>query len=80
MPTFTVKGIPDELYRRLKASAEANHRSVNSEIISRIETGLMPRRVTAQELLERLRRLDETLRGRELKLADLDRARREGRP
>lgn len=80
MATFTVKGIPDELYQRLKACAEANHRSINSEIIFRIEAELMPRRVSAQELLDRLRRLDETFAGRELRLEDLDRARREGRP
>jgi antitoxin FitA len=80
MATFTVKGIPDELYQKLKAAAEANHRSINSEIICRIETGLMPSRVSAQELLERLRRLDETFAGRRLRLEDLDRARREGRP
>lgn len=80
MPTFTVKGIPEELYRRLRAAAEANHRSVNSEIISRIETSLMPRRVAAQELLDRVRRLQDTFAGREIELADLNQARRAGRP
>jgi hypothetical protein len=31
--TITVKNIPDELYDLLKQSAEANHHSINSEII-----------------------------------------------
>jgi hypothetical protein len=31
--TITLKNIPDEVYERLKASAEANRRSLNSEAI-----------------------------------------------
>lgn len=81
MPTnITVKGIPDELYRRLKAAAEANHRSINSEIITRIEASLLPRRVAAGELLDRVRRLHASFGDRELTLDQLDAARREGRP
>ncbi len=33
MPVLTIKGMPDALYRRLKARAAANRRSLNSEII-----------------------------------------------
>ncbi|MCP4896039.1 MAG: Arc family DNA-binding protein [bacterium] len=77
---ITVKGIPDEVYRRLKAAATANHRSINSEIISRIEEGLMPRKASARKLLERVRRLHESFDGRTFELSDLDAARREGRP
>ncbi|MBA3646605.1 MAG: Arc family DNA-binding protein [Gemmatimonadaceae bacterium] len=33
MPVLTIKGMPDTLYRRLKARAAANRRSLNSEII-----------------------------------------------
>lgn len=78
--TITVKGIPEELYRRLKAAAAANHRSINSEIIMRIEQTLMARRVPAEALLARVRRLHESFGGRTLKLKQLDAARREGRP
>jgi len=36
MPTnLTLKGVPDEVYERLKTSAGINHRSLNSEIIAR---------------------------------------------
>jgi len=80
MATITVKGIPDELYERLKAVARRNHRSVNGEIISRIERSLMPRRVGARQLIERVRRLHESFEGRALDLALIDQARREGRP
>lgn len=77
---ITVKGIPDEVYQRLKAAAEANHRSINSEIITRIEHSLMPHRVPAKEILERVRRFHESFEGRTFDLSDLDAARREGRP
>jgi len=35
--TLTLKGLPDEVYGRLKESAVANHRSLNSEIIARLQ-------------------------------------------
>jgi antitoxin FitA len=37
MPTLTLKNIPDGLHARLKASAERNRRSLNSEILFRLE-------------------------------------------
>lgn len=37
MPVLTIKGMPDTLYRRLKARAAANRRSLNSEIIVCLE-------------------------------------------
>ncbi len=37
MPTLTLKNIPDDLHARLKASAERNRRSLNSEILIRLE-------------------------------------------
>ena len=40
MPTtLTLKNIPAELHARLKASAERNRRSLNSEILARLESG-----------------------------------------
>jgi plasmid stability protein len=37
MPTLTLKNIPDGLHAQLKASAERNRRSLNSEILVRLE-------------------------------------------
>jgi plasmid stability protein len=37
MPTLTLKNIPDDLHARLKANAEHNRRSLNSEILVRLE-------------------------------------------
>lgn len=40
MPTLTIKGLPPELYRRLKAQAAAHRRSLNGEIIVCLERSL----------------------------------------
>ena len=37
MPTLTLKNIPDDLHARLKACAARNRRSLNSEILIRLE-------------------------------------------
>lgn len=51
MPTnLTLKAVPDEVYERLKASASVNHRSLNSEIIARLEAQVLPRRSVAEQL------------------------------
>ena len=51
MPTnLTLKGVPDEVYERLKTSASVNHRSLNSEIIARLEAQMLPRRSAAEQL------------------------------
>ena len=38
MLNLTLKNIPRELHARLKASAEKNRRSLNSEILVRLES------------------------------------------
>jgi plasmid stability protein len=56
MATITVKNIPDDLYLALKQAAEATHRSVNGEIIARIEQTLRRERPDAAAILARARR------------------------
>ena len=60
MPTITVKNIPDDVYERLKQSAEANRRSINSEVIVCIERAVRSRRIQTEEILARARKLRET--------------------
>lgn len=79
MPSITVKNIPEGLYNRLKAAAQQNRRSLNGEIISRIEESLAPRRVRTEGLLTRIRELHERYDGPVLSLAQIDEARRTGR-
>jgi plasmid stability protein len=80
MRTFTLKGIPDELYERLKRSAEAHRRSVNSELLVLLERVLVGRRRDPEETLARVDALRARLRVTRLTDEVLERARREGRP
>ncbi|MBL8383457.1 MAG: Arc family DNA-binding protein [Burkholderiales bacterium] len=81
MPTsLTLKGVPDEIYERLKDSASANHRSLNSEIIARLEAQLLPRRTSAQEHLAAIRAARARLSKVSFDHADIDRIKRQGRP
>ena len=79
MPTnLTLKGVPDEVYERLKTSAVVNHRSLNSEIIARLEAQVLPRR-TASEQLAAIRATRSRLTQTTLDHDVIDRAKREGR-
>lgn len=81
MPTtITLKGIPDDVYDRLKRSAEANRRSVNSEVIACLETLLLPKKTTAIQHLTAIRAIRAKLPQGAFKHEDIDRFKREGRP
>lgn len=81
MPTtLTLKNIPDEVYERLKASAEVHRRSLNSEAIVCLESVLLPGRVAPDERLARARALRAALPKGRLKARDIDDLKREGRP
>jgi len=75
---FTLKNIPEDLYRKVRENAERNQRSVNGEIISILAAATASRRTPVDELLVRARDLRAKTRGR-LTGDVLDRARREGR-
>lgn len=79
MATATLKNIPDEIYSRLKKTAQRHRRSLNSEIIVRLERSLQPTAVGVEDALITARRL----RGRVVGLLSLEEiadARRLGRP
>ena len=59
MPTITVKNIPPEIYTRLKQSAQANHRSINSEIIACIERAVSSQPLDSGTILSKARQLRE---------------------
>lgn len=59
MPTITVKNIPVELYEKLKESAKANRRSINSEIIVCIERAMNTQQARPEEIVASARRLRE---------------------
>jgi plasmid stability protein len=80
MPTnLTLKNIPDEVYERLKVSAESHRRSLNSEIIVCLESVLIPGRVPPAERLARARARRSALPKVRFKAKDIDAMKREGR-
>jgi len=67
MASLTLKGIPDDLLTRLRRVAETNRRSLNREVIERLERSLEGRRLDPESLLARA----DALRAR-LALAPID--------
>jgi plasmid stability protein len=61
MATLTLKNVPDDLHRRLKARAERNHRSLNREAIRCLEAAVEPASVAADEPWERAEAFREKL-------------------
>lgn len=80
MPTtLTLKNIPDDVYERLRAAAEAHRRSLNSEAIVCLESVLLPGRIDPGERLARARALRNALPKAKFKARDIDALKRAGR-
>jgi plasmid stability protein len=61
VPNFHLRGIPPELYERLRERADANGRSINAEILA-IVSGEVEREPDRARLLRDLRRLRREVR------------------
>ncbi len=80
MTTVTVKNIPPEIYERLKQAAQANYRSINSEIIACIERAVVSLPVDLDARLANARRLRGLTAAHPINDHELDAAMRAGRP
>lgn len=79
--TLTIKNMPEHLYRRLKASAKVNHRSMNKEIIACVEKAALPRpRLTPKEILASADAFRAKWKGPPITDEFLNWAKNEGRP
>ncbi len=78
MAGITLKKIPRSLHKALRESARQNRRSLNSEIISRLEGSVAARRVDVEKLIERAQRLRQSVRIHTT-AEEIDRAKRQGR-
>lgn len=79
MPTdLTLNSLPDDLYERLKSAARTNQRSLNSEIIARLEAQVLPRRSAADQI-ESIRAARGRLNTASFDHDLIDAAKREGR-
>lgn len=73
MPSITVKNIPEDLYDLLKQRAEANRRSINSEIIVCIEQAIHSQRYGNVSSMDSYR-LSEKAKGYQTIEEDLSKA------
>lgn len=78
---MTLKNIPDDVYQRLKVSAQANRRSLNSEAIVALEATLLTVQVSPSDRLRRARELRRALLGvaGEFNASMIDKLKHEGR-
>ena len=77
MPNITIKNIPEELFEKIKESSTANRRSMNAEIIFRLEQGLTSQRKTLS--LETIRSIRATTKKHYLTETELIEIEKEGR-
>ena len=81
MPTtLTLKSIPDEVYLRLKASAQTHRRSLNSEAIICLESVLLPGKLAPADRLAHAQALRASLPQDKFLAADIAALKGEGRP
>lgn len=80
MPSLTIKGVPDDLLDRLRQSAEEHRRSLNGEVLHRLERSVGGAPVDPEAFLARVRRLRQRTNLPPLTDEMLEKARNEGRP
>lgn len=79
MATLTLKDVPADLHRRLKARAEQNGRSLNREVIECLEASFRPEVIDVEGLIEQARAIRRSLEHR-LSDQEITRLKRQGRP
>ena len=63
MPTLTLRNIPDPVYLALKAHAQRNRRSLNSEAVTRLELSVKVSPPDIDAEIARIRRLQRLYKG-----------------
>jgi antitoxin FitA len=76
---ITIKGIPDDVYQKLKLQAEKNHRSVNREVIMTLKNSLLSKKHDPDVLIDRARKLKKRAKG-SLTIGEIQEAIDQGRP
>jgi len=77
--TITIKNMPDDLHRDLKASAARHQRSLNREIITILEEKMHPRIHMPEEVLADIHALRERFKDFRMTDEEIDQAKKEGR-
>lgn len=79
MPSFTLKGIPDDLYELLKRRAAEHRRSINGEILVCLEEALRGKKVNPANMLAKIDAVRERVSIQPYTQAALDAAKSRGR-
>ena len=80
MPSLTIKNIPTDLYNELKLVSAQHHRSINSEVIVRLEHTLFPNKISQEDHLSNIQKLRSSIADNSITAEDIDKAIDEGRP
>jgi plasmid stability protein len=72
MPALTLKNIPEELLQRLRDSAHRNRRSLNSEVLERLDAALPPPPEDPEVTLARLAALRKKWKLKPMTEADME--------
>jgi hypothetical protein len=80
MPDVAVRGMNPTLHQALKSAADRNHRSLNGEILVRLEASFEPSTVDVDTLLARINARKVRTGALKLDPAELRRLKEDGRP
>ena len=61
MHNITIKNIPNDLYKKIKLTAQENRRSINNEIISRLDHALKSTRIEANSFIKKIEDFQKNL-------------------
>ena len=61
MHNVTVKNIPDDLYEKIKMTAHDNRRSINNEIINRLDRSLKSTKIDIDSFLRRIENFQKNI-------------------
>lgn len=80
MPDVALRGMSPDLHQALKREAQRSHRSLNGEILARLEASLTSATVDVDTLVARIRARKNRLRIPDLDADDLRALKQDGRP
>ena len=80
MSQIALRGVPDQLHQELRQAAARNHRSLNGEILARLQESVQHRITDVDSLLERIRHRREEIGELDLSEETLRELKSAGRP
>lgn len=79
MHNITLKNVPTDLYQRIKSIAQENRRSINNEIINRLNNSLKSNRIDIDTFIRKLDDIQKNINAPPLTEKMLKSAKEDGR-